>query len=988
MSEKTVFISYRRDATGKAFARTLEQALTQRGYDVFLDVDCIDAGKWADQILTEVPRRAHFLIVLTPGCLDRCADEGDWVRREFELAVKHGRNIVPVREESVDLAQLRGTCPACMKALFDFQIARIQHSAFERDIEILVDRYIPRHKAPRGPADESADCIVSPTKLRHTADKLIGRDEALKRLDYAWADPKNHVLVIRAWGGVGKTALVAEWMAQLAKDGWRGARRVFDWSFYDKAASADLFVADALKFFGDPKPQVTSPWERGARLARLIGKTRSLVVLDGLEPLQHPPGPLEGQLKEPAVAALLRGLAQESAGLCVVTTREKVKDLEQFFGKTAEDWLLEHLSEDAGAELLGHLGVKGTLAERKAATIEVKGHALTLGLIGRYLALAHGGDIRKRDLFKFEEADAEVQGGHAFRVLAAYEQWLEEGGEAGRRQLAVLRLLGLFDRPADPGCLAALRAEPAIPRLTDGLAGLPEPQWNIAAKRLEEIGLLARMEFVPAKVRGYDKKTAQKVIAAEWNGIHLPLPEPEEFAPPQAAHGDALEAHLLVREYFGRKLRESQADAWREGHRRLFEHLKDRVPYWPEGLDGLEPLYQAVAHGCHAGRHQEACDEVYRDRILRGTGPEGNYSVKKLGSIGSNLGAVACFFADPWRRPEPSLKESARGWLLNNAAFSLRAFGRIAEALDPIRESLEMAVRGEDWGNASTGAGNLSQIELALGDVPLAVKDAEKGVAYADKSGDAPRRVINRATLADALHQAGQRQAAEARFREAERMQTEEDPTHPLLYSLRGFQFCDLLLAPAERTAWVRYGGSQFGVHEFEPMLSACHKVRQRAEETLSVVTNQHWLLDIALDHLTLGRAVLYSALLLTSSKVDAARHEAREHLQAAVDGLRSAGHQEFIIRGLLTRAWLLHLDGDPAAARADLDEAWSIAERGPMPLFQADILLTRARLFRNGAALIQARALIDRHGYHRRDEELRDAEAALARSPPESPGP
>ena len=54
------------------------------------------------------------------------------------------------------------------------------------------------------------------------------------------------------------------------------------------------------------------------------------------------------------------------------------------------------------------------------------------------------------------------------------------------------------------------------------------------------------------------------------------------------------------------------------------------------------------------------------------------------------------------------------------------------------------------------------------------------------------------------------------------------------------------------------------------------------------------------------------------------------------------------IPRGLLTRAWLRHRSGDGDGARADLDEAWEIAERGPMPLFQADVQLHRARLFRD----------------------------------------
>jgi hypothetical protein len=48
----------------------------------------------------------------------------------------------------------------------------------------------------------------------------------------------------------------------------------------------------------------------------------------------------------------------------------------------------------------------------------------------------------------------------------------------------------------------------------------------------------------------------------------------------------------------------------------------------------------------------------------------------------------------------------------------------------------------------------------------------------------------------------------------------------------------------------------------------------------------------------------------------------------------------------LLPRAWLRFLEGDEPGCRADLDEAWDLAEHGPRPLLQADIRLTRARLF------------------------------------------
>ena len=58
MSGKTVFLSYRRDAAGKAFGRLIEQALTGRGYDVFLDVDSMEPGPWKEQLEREVPQRA------------------------------------------------------------------------------------------------------------------------------------------------------------------------------------------------------------------------------------------------------------------------------------------------------------------------------------------------------------------------------------------------------------------------------------------------------------------------------------------------------------------------------------------------------------------------------------------------------------------------------------------------------------------------------------------------------------------------------------------------------------------------------------------------------------------------------------------------------------------------------------------------------------------------------------------------------------------
>jgi tetratricopeptide (TPR) repeat protein len=94
-AEKMVFISYRRDVS-KYIARSIFQDLTHNGYDVFLDVETIDSGPFDTVILNQVAARTHFLIILTIGTLDRCAEPGDWLRREIEFAMDLKRNIIPV----------------------------------------------------------------------------------------------------------------------------------------------------------------------------------------------------------------------------------------------------------------------------------------------------------------------------------------------------------------------------------------------------------------------------------------------------------------------------------------------------------------------------------------------------------------------------------------------------------------------------------------------------------------------------------------------------------------------------------------------------------------------------------------------------------------------------------------------------------------------------------------------------------------------------
>ena len=135
----------------------------------------------------------------------------------------------------------------------------------------------------------------------------------------------------------------------------------------------------------------------------------------------------------------------------------------------------------------------------------------------------------------------------------------------------------------------------------------------------------------------------------------------------------------------------------------------------------------------------------------------------------------------------------------------------------------------------------------------------------------------------------------------------------------------------------------------------------------------------VALDHLTLARVELIRVILSDPPPPTLDL----PHVAAAVNGLRDASTTDHMPKGLLTAALYHFVRGDAASARAALDQAQEIAERGPMPLHLADIHLHRARLFRDKAELPKARCLIEKHGYGRRKEELEDAEAAASNWPP-----
>lgn len=90
-----VFISYRRDG-GEYTAKILRDRLDELGYAVFFDVESLRSGDFNTKLYSVIEECTDFILILSPGSLDRCQSEDDWVRREVEYALQRGKNIVPV----------------------------------------------------------------------------------------------------------------------------------------------------------------------------------------------------------------------------------------------------------------------------------------------------------------------------------------------------------------------------------------------------------------------------------------------------------------------------------------------------------------------------------------------------------------------------------------------------------------------------------------------------------------------------------------------------------------------------------------------------------------------------------------------------------------------------------------------------------------------------------------------------------------------------
>ena len=140
-----IFISYRRTG-GAQYARILQLMLAQRGYKVFLDYDELTDGKFGEHIQDAIKSAPIFMLVLSKESLERCKNEGDWVRREIQLAISLNKHIIPVNPDNT-FDGIPDDIPTDIKE----EVGTHQHSdiSFGQTLGVTVDYMVANRIVPQ-----------------------------------------------------------------------------------------------------------------------------------------------------------------------------------------------------------------------------------------------------------------------------------------------------------------------------------------------------------------------------------------------------------------------------------------------------------------------------------------------------------------------------------------------------------------------------------------------------------------------------------------------------------------------------------------------------------------------------------------------------------------------------------------------------------------------------------------------------------------------
>ncbi|HEX2080267.1 MAG TPA: serine protease [Longimicrobium sp.] len=618
---------------------------------------------------------------------------------------------------------------------------------------------------PPSPADGPRLALAAaPAPVAH----WVGRDALLDALDADRTGGTRRIAGLIGFGGEGKSSLARHWVDRLLASPPEARPDTVLWWTFRERSGVDEFFEHAIAFLGgapDGARRFPSASARAHLLAALLATGRHLLVLDGLEAVQHGAGDRYALLRNADLRSFLEYCAAPThASFCLVTSRAPLLDAVAY--TTYVQHVVGGLSRDEGRALLRALGASGTNAALDAVVADWSGHAFALSLLAALARDRYDGDVRRAAERLDSSPGRESRTEQVHHVLERYD----EGVLPVERTLLIL--LSVLRTPITAGLLLrAARCAAGWDRLDAPLESLDEPALVTLAERLVERRLVQASG--PAASREYS-------------------------------------VHPLVRRFYLERLAARDQAARQALHTCLadfhYQWGAARMPYVPRRfrgspplptLDALGPWIEVVHHACLAGLYDRAFTFM-RSEL---DGAQGSILLTALGAADVALSLARGFFPDgnPSREALVS-REDDRDFLLNRIGACLAAQGRLGEGVGYYARSAARTSARGDWHNASINHRNLTALHADRGALAEATLTAAAAVDLARRSGVASDVYTSRAWQGWIAHLAGHLADAKAAFDDAEAL-CREATGAPHMVALRGVQHARHLLRTAQRNA-------------------------------------------------------------------------------------------------------------------------------------------------------------------------------------------
>jgi hypothetical protein len=644
--------------------------------------------------------------------------------------------------------------------------------------------------------EESVDDL---SRLPIPTHRLIGRDRQLTEIEESFDDEKISVVSIIAAGGVGKSALTYEFVNnKLKAQSFKQTKKIFAWSFYSQGShttyiDSSEFFRESLKFFGlnnvieeirneintarlskqakniltklttikaenilkqinDSKIDINSITEtiinevlkgtgdKAEQLIELINTQKSLIILDGLEPLQNPPEVDNGRFIDYEINKFITRFALnglKKGGLILISSRQKITEIEheKVYHKEIELKNFTEEDEKYGIELLKSFeNIKGNDEHLKKINRKYFGHPLSLVLIGNMLVKYYAGNSIDIDFIQnlIETKYGDNDGNRQFkRIIKFYMKIWEDKNQNSYK--IFMFLLSLFDRPISK---------------QDELYALKQDKNSIAKELPKKNIDFNELIFSLCKLSLLSKREGKY----EGEGK------------------DEYDAHPLIRETFVQEFKKERRKDFIQANLVMYQYFMScsNILY-KNTLLGLEKYYRAVFHATKADKYEKAYD-TYWDYISKGTKFE---SLRRYGAISKNLTLFRYFF----NTDDDDFKEEVIKNLPGDKRISLRrgvvhhlmTLGWMRKALDIAQIELKETELTNDYYELSDSYARLIEIENYSGKLHKAIKHGEESIKIAEYNIDKEKKLfwnmISRSRLAYAYQNGGELKKAKSLYK-------------------------------------------------------------------------------------------------------------------------------------------------------------------------------------------------------------------------------